>query len=366
MEAKRLNSELLRADIDRSLGRPISDDFWKLLWDDARITPVLEGEESASGLISYIRQLVKATTGVALGQKAPRMARKQEPKVSHEDDESIAELRDSVVSLLLEEEANREEPKVREFREFREEILQGRLVEPEMLERWMRDRAYEDNERYQWGKPHPFTGFLSSRTIPRLKPRGRGTWYRMHPDWGMGTDRPSLPFIVPDADYLIWVFAVPGGVVEYLGNLAEYLTEMYPWELSQAVTYVVTGGEPVIQRVAGHVYRRPVKAGVRIELFVDPVVTPLELAEYYKGIRDHITEGKRPRALTEKHLLLAAFDDSGEEEESWDVIMRRWNNLHPAKDFSGYQYTNRRNFQRDMVEARRRLLSPEYDDGLIP
>jgi hypothetical protein len=45
--------------------------------------------------------------------------------------------------------------------------------------------------------------------------------------------------------------------------------------------------------------------------------------------------------------------------------MMRWNETHPKKEFPDYQYTNRRNFQRDMVAARRRLLAPEYESDSI-
>ena len=107
------------------------------------------------------------------------------------------------------------------------------------------------------------------------------------------------------------------------------------------------------------VVRAPFEAVSRINLSIDPTLSPRDLAEFYGNIRKQLI-GDRYRGLSWKHLSLALFlgQNSG---LTWEKRMTKWNEIeqdeHP--DWC-YDENDLRNFTRDCKHAEERLLHPKF------
>ena len=148
------------------------------------------------------------------------------------------------------------------------------------------------------------------------------------------------------------LFVPAAGILAELAQLGEALSDRYSWRQEIAVGYVLTGlGSPRVSPIS--VTRRHYDCpgpAQRIELQIEPGVTPEELAQYWQAIRRTISSTPfRPQS--EKHETLAAFSLGQPEELSWAELQTRWNRKHP-----GWAYSQVSNFRRDVPRAIERLL----------
>lgn len=179
-----------------------------------------------------------------------------------------------------------------------------------------------------------------------------------------------------------------------LVKLAKDLAETWEWDEAEAVMFVLTDEEPIVDpinissRVAwGTDWRK-----CRMTIVVDPVVTPEELADWYREARRGRLPTKFRLQRTDKHFALGGFwaerglpePRSGPEwaaflqewsesdpdtrpadpQAEWDRLhpgppwtahMAEWNRVHPE-----WAYENWRHFAKDAKKARERLLFPPY------
>jgi hypothetical protein len=89
----------------------------------------------------------------------------------------------------------------------------------------------------------------------------------------------------------------------------------------------------------------------RIELKIDPTLSPRQVAEIYRQLRSRVFK-RRYRAMSEKHIRLALFTLRREQGETLRSAMSAWNKLYPK-----WRYRQESNFGRDRVTAKRRALA---------
>jgi hypothetical protein len=149
-----------------------------------------------------------------------------------------------------------------------------------------------------------------------------------------------------------------GGVLEELRELSEALAEVYGWHAGQATTFVLTGLVPLLALVEVRFKQRPMQVASRIVVEADPALSPKEVAEAYRSVRQQVL-GPRHRELTRKHLLLAYVAATKPASMSWSQLMGEWNaqigQLHPE-----WRYDQVTNFARDGRRAIERVLNPDY------
>lgn len=104
----------------------------------------------------------------------------------------------------------------------------------------------------------------------------------------------------------------------------------------------------------------------RIAMTIDPMASPREVMVAYSHQRQRVIgPGRKPKALSEKHLALAVFT-AERADDDWTELLAAWNKA--AKDLAArndqpsakwtYRSTDLGNFKRDAVLAQERLLYP--------
>jgi hypothetical protein len=145
-----------------------------------------------------------------------------------------------------------------------------------------------------------------------------------------------------------------GGVLDRLRVLSERLAEAYRWTRAQATLFVLTGLPPLVASLtADPIAREDLPVLSRITLWIDPTLSPAEVAERYSAVRRWLlNESKeRQRDVTEKHARLALFAAEQPRQTTWAIRMAEWNRAHPE-----WPYTEVSNFTRDCLQAQRRLV----------
>jgi hypothetical protein len=147
----------------------------------------------------------------------------------------------------------------------------------------------------------------------------------------------------------------PRGVLDRLRVLSELLHDRYAWTAAQATIFVVTGAIPLVATlsVEMHGHGRLPALG-RIQLTIDPALSPMEVADQYALLRRNFV-GPRHRELIAKHVALAIFSSTRPQGEPWAVTMAEWNSLY-EEGHPDWLYTVPNTFGRDVTAARRRLL----------
>jgi hypothetical protein len=238
---------------------------------------------------------------------------------------------------------------------FRTKHLADGLVKWADVEKWIKARAELDGER---------TSDLTV-TLPV------GTTVDRGPD-GILRINPPLTEIRGECRYAArtLAYALPGdagvrrlgvtagGVLDRLGTLADSLADSFGWQSAQAAVFVLTGITPFIVTVRSTVSAFKVRNGFelgwacRIKLDIDPAARPQEILDAFEHARSDHRPAPR-RALSVKHLRLAAFTGAEHVDKPWAERYRLWNEQFPEWSFRAQS-----NFRRDAALAQSRLLYP--------
>ncbi len=148
-----------------------------------------------------------------------------------------------------------------------------------------------------------------------------------------------------------------------LRDIQTMLAQKYMWSQQDALRFVLAGTVPEIPRYAASVTLGDTYPSLtRINVSVHISVSPNELAKVYRDLRRKVARfdemcgnapaKRRNRPMSEKHLALAAFAHAHQGETGREKL-EAWNAQHPEWK---YNPNNIKNFQRDLLLARRRLL----------
>jgi hypothetical protein len=210
------------------------------------------------------------------------------------------------------------------------------------------------------------------RTVEVTATLPAGTSVDRHPDSGRMEFTPPLRHVVGQVRFAVRTlpFAMPGdagvrrigvtagGVLSRLAALAEDVAAAFAWQPAQAVVFILTGTTPYITPV--RVTRPAIKvrhghnlvATVRIQLDIDPAASPEDVLRAFEQARGN-QPSTRQRAMSIKHLRLAAFAGAEHDDKPWAERHRRWNT-----EFPQYAYKDESNFRRDAARAIARVLNP--------
>lgn len=166
-----------------------------------------------------------------------------------------------------------------------------------------------------------------------------------------------------DPSYFRAVKVIRSPTLVRLSELATQISRAYAWEEWEAVYVLLTGERAApIKRVVVTTYSTPsAAAGLsRIVLSIDPTTSPELVVDYYSFARRHLV-GTHHRAMSEKHMFLAAIVAERPKDETLAAQMKVWNRMYPT-----WRYSSVTNFGRDRIQARRRLMDPNYNRAPDP
>src|SRR5262249_42553231 len=193
---------------------------------------------------------------------------------------------------------------------FRKDMLREKLLEWEAVESWLEKQAKADG---------PATNWLD---VP-LPPRHRVTLdpkvgYIPTPSltisskWGArGSQTRMLAYALPSDRWERCLPTAANGVLERLRQISERLSGHYRWQEAQATIFILTGRTPLVSPAGAKIEREA------IVLTLDPSLTPRQVAAYYREFKKGILGRNRIKALSSKHLQLAAFIEDRPTEEKW-------------------------------------------------
>src|SRR6266487_1574239 len=132
----------------------------------------------------------------------------------------------------------------------------------------------------------------------------------------------------PGSDDIKEIPTTFNGISEDLRQLSERLANEYGWTEADATLFVLTNHPPEIRPLTSTSQSRQLPALSRIVLTIDPALSPQEVAEHYRQLRQEILLA-RHRDLSEKHLQLAVFSVTQPKQGTWQQKMDKWNSDHP-------------------------------------
>jgi len=369
---RKIKVESFRGEIDLLLPSPLRDEEWEDLLEDQYIQELLDGVSTSREVAEKVqhRRQVYGLRGVKQN-KAPQVLSEQEAKKPSS--------RIVALSILVAQEATKEA----EVQAFRTDVLGGKLLSLEAVEEWILEQSKSDGQPTWWLEKITLPGTFMHESFEKLSPDAGLVLSNIKPDGYMKYYpdkeprdqfelRLLLPFSIPTRSLMEYfrfrmlAYGVPGnneekkiptsinGVLERLRLLSEGLAQKYDWMEAEATLFILTGSIPEISQVSSAVLDRPLSALSRIVLTLDPSLSPKEVAEYYRKVREDVI-GTRHRELSEKHMQLAIFAATQPEERKWSDKMAEWNRTHPAE----WKYEEVANFSHDCLQARRRLLRSE-------
>lgn len=331
----------IRREIDFYLDRPLREEEWTMLEEDMYIAGILKGTLSTRQIadkVRHRRSIYEVRTRKALQRDSAQLKLEASGRLM-------------ALSHLVAQEAAKD----KEVQAFRSEVLQNKLLLLTQVETWINEQAEEDGLPTWWittSVPREFVEeeieFHNSSLVAPLEmeiPNFRviqGFIFRF------------LFYELPEEPQVKKIPTFVGGVLERLRKLCERLSKQYGWTEAQANTFVLTGEAPQISAITHNIKERELSSLTRIVLEIDPTMSPREVGEYYRSIRQEV-QGTRHRDMTDKHLQLAIFAAARPDGETWAKRMDEWNRTQSNE----WEYEDSTQFAHDCILARKRLLGLE-------
>ena len=316
--------EELRRAAESRVG-PLSDEQWQDMIDLELIDPNAPYSDHE---VSTIVELVENRFELWGSRPKPRMIRPGSlDKTRAAYEETLAWFAAKYVPLGV--------------RRFRESVLRGRILKPEEARSWL-------------------NGALEAATLEHELPSRWAMLVSGPPDSLVSMWSTSILELRDPTDGLdYWAPVAPNTDPNWLRGVSEVLAADIGWTKAEAALWIVAGVTPATEMIKTvfHPAPRYNRFGERIEMTIDPAVSPRDVMTAYGEARSEIV-ARRTRMQTPKHLNLAKFADERPEGETWSDSMRRWNKSHPKWRYprnSDYT-TDVTQFARDATEAYRRFV----------
>jgi hypothetical protein len=316
-----------RTVIDRHLApeRPLSDGEWTLVQSER-----WQAQYEPAGIAAKVQQWRDASQHAVIAPVTPKF-RADPARTARED------LLSHLFSLIA--------ARLPLVEGFRRDVLGGKLLKPSDVGSWIEDRAR--TEKYTvWLEVPVRPDEKNSVYLDRLVTTAEGL--------------PATDFQLKWLNYILpgqksqRVPTAAGGVLDRLRLASEQVAAQTGCSADYATTFILSG-EPLpffsCTKTVVVVSTDLCSALNRIELKIDPTLSPRQVSEVYRQLRAEVF-GRRYRAMSEKHIRLALFAFSRPQNEALKNAMAAWNKLYPK-----WGYRQESNFGRDRIVARRRALA---------
>lgn len=333
-----------RSAVELELGRPIPDQAWNQVVDDGYEFDIESELLSPREVADRIRNYASVRDSARLKRGSFRgLGPEPEPLPGAQL------LRQRGVALgAWAARATRSDLKVKHFRQ-----------------RHLRERTLNDSEIHDWVVDAYRRGLPIDWPVSGEPTVGEAFYHAKREVLSASTAHVEFDWaeLEPSGDWVVGRWPVPtSSPLAELVDLSQRLASWWKWDTLDAFLFVLTDEPvPVVPLVATshvqHNYNIELWGGYdafsRVNLELDPVVTPEQLAAYWRELR-HKMLTTRYRPLSEKHLRLAEFMADRGPASTWDEDRVAWN----AKTVGSphWNYSNRRNFRRDAALAVKRLL----------
>ena len=160
----------------------------------------------------------------------------------------------------------------------------------------------------------------------------------------------------PDETALGVVWVGVCGPLRFLYGTVRELMNALPWSHeADAVEFILTGRAPVLPLARLSILPHRLPALSRLQLTVDPRLSPREVSGLYRDGRARFTAG-RDKPMQDKHIQLAVFCAQRlETNEKWLALREEWNALYPDWAYTQDDPPARR-FARDARAAYKRVI----------
>ncbi len=308
---------------DGSVRGPISDDEWAAILDDGTIGELEQRGKSAANVADRI----------VLWRRAHRTdERLAEPFVSGPNRRAGSrhiDWHEMAVSDVLACHAEQETQHRFGVRQFRNDLLGGRLLKINEVAKWVEEHKTRD------GPP------VASTRVGYDDSKSRGV--------------STLGYVSPGSDWMQRVAVRTGGTLDRLRVIAKRLEDFYGWDEAQATAFVLTGSPPLMHAIRATVTTAsPLLVRSRIKLSIDPSTTPREVAEHYRHVRKEAFG--RVRRLGEKHARLAAFVAGLADDLTTTAQMHQWNQHCAAWKRRKWQFKYPSRFKTEAQHSLDRLV----------
>lgn len=201
-------------------------------------------------------------------------------------------------------------------------------------------------------------------------------------DWLLSQARESVPESDQAAREVLVKYRTPGGkatmmwavidrdsLIGHLSSAGRALSMGNRWLAEDATMYLIVDGYvPCIQTAQVQVafnHRRPLMT--RIELSVDPTMSPADVAKLYGRYRSALMPGRRFRPQEVKSMRLAVHGMRRDRDPAlnsgppnWKELMGQWNDAVKA-EHPDWTYSDDVRFGNDCRESLKRLTSAPFD-----
>ena len=324
----------IRASLACRLGHATKEEVWVRLVEEDYVREVLE--ETAE--IDYLEEKYREFNRVPMRLLQP-------PKSAI--DSGPQQTRLQILSDLTARQATTEKSVIA----FRRQHLTEGLLKREEVDEWITRQSMEEGSASRYLRvPIPDdhelirrNGGIITEPLLTISDTTSGTQVKME----------LLSYASLDDQ---WVQRIPvrhGGTLDGLRMLSKSLARRFTWQEAQATTFVLTGISPLLSSLRGGIriaFNQPISS--RINMEIDPTLTPEEVAEQYKKLRAPLI-GTRYRSMGEKHLRLAEFYGGHKPKgTTWAALMNKWNHSQDRR----WEYDRFETFARDCKQAWRRLM----------
>ncbi len=345
-----LEITLIKLELELRLHDDLREEEWEDLRSDHYVDKLLDGTLTCSAVADTVRRRRQIYGQSEMSQDSAARTLSKEDK----EPESL-----SVLSLLVAEEAAQD----MEVQAFRKKVLGGQYLPSHKVTNWLQEKAREDEPATWWVKDYPIPSDQLVHHIIAITTSEGDTQHKLElhipqPPLALGMNVPLsecltfrfLFYREPGSEEIKEIPTAMNGTLEALRQLSERLAKEYAWTAADATLFVLTNHPPEIRPLTSTSQPKQLPALSRIVLTIDPALSPQEVAEHYRQLRQEIMPA-RHRDLSEKHLQLAAFSGTHPRLGTWQQKMVEWNSNH--RDWA---YKEASNFAHDCLQARRRVL----------
>ncbi len=330
-----------RREINGNLDRPLSDGEWNLLQTDGSLEKLRRGDMDPAGVAAKVIQWRQAV-GINAPPPVPIVPKLRADPASG----ARAELLSYLVSLIAE--------RVDRVSAFRRDVLKDKLLPSDATGEWI--SKVSAKEGFSAWLEVPFSSEHGKLETDKTK----GTLWVSAPPLSISKSRPATGAQWHWLRYFSGghkeqsVRTAAGGVLERLRIASEQIAAQIGCFEAHATDFILSGSPlPVfpVRQALKLMEGNVLSALNRVELTIDPALSPSEASRVYRDIRTTIF-GRRHRNMSEKHIRLALFALQRPRDEKLSVAMKEWNKLFPR-----WRYKAETNFGRDRTVSRRRALA---------